>query len=897
MGKAIPVQTVSFQSEWSLFLPGNVHLNKPLHAGMLHSRACFPARLAEGRFCSMHQSSKPNFALPLVEESSHVQPDRTKATALPKAAPYPISSSLLRFMLVFALLLTLIKASQAQTVQMLDSLDGRPIVGMHISDMSGTRSQVSNAKGRFDLSAFAQSDTLLLDHLGYSPVFITVPELNARPKPVTLRLLPSQQMLEAVIISAIRSPERERATAVRVASVNAELIARHAPANSADALATSGEVFVQKSQQGGGSPMMRGFAANRLLIIVDGVRMNNATFRAGNLQNVISIDPLAIESAEVIFGPGSVVYGSDALGGVMAFETLKPRFGTGDSIFFDARAKTRFTSANQGWLGHAQARAGSGHWASVTSMSYNDFGDLRMGRHGPDAWHRPFFVERRNGEDLVIDNSDPNLQVGSGYRQLNLLQKIAYRPNTAWTLQYAFQLSTTNDIPRYDRLIEAVEGIPRHAEWHYGPQEWMFNHFTVNHKKPNALYDEMHLSLAHQRFGESRINRRFGRHERFNRAEVVQAYSAVLDLKRHLGRGCSMDYGVEAIHNDVSSTGFSEDINTGARQPVLPRLPEAVWGSYAAFATLKQNWQGGHELQAGLRYNVFTTRSRWDTTLIDLPFAEAQLFNAAPAASLGYSLSRGAWRYEALTTLGFRAPNVDDVGKVFDSEPGKVTVPNANLHPEQAWNAELGVAYHGERGLQWHFSAYYTYLDRAMVRRNSTFSGNDSILYEGQLSQVQQLQNAAFAEIFGIQARVQWMLPRGWQFQSTLNWQQGKEVDDVGQVSAARHAAPWFGLSRVGYQRKSFYLELNAMYSGGFSFEQLAIEEREKPFIYARDAQGRPFSPSWYTLNFRSSYTMAKHWTLNFGVENITNQRYRTYSSGIAGAGRNWVIGLTWNLL
>jgi hemoglobin/transferrin/lactoferrin receptor protein len=263
---------------------------------------------------------------------------------------------------------------------------------------------------------------------------------------------------------------------------------------------------------------------------------------------------------------------------------------------------------------------------------------------------------------------------------------------------------------------------------------------------------------------------------------------------------------------------------------------------------------------------------------------------------MGYSYTRGAWQYEALATTGFRAPNVDDVGKVFDSEPGKVTVPNADLRTEQAYNAELGMAYHGKRGPHFHLSAFYTYLDRAMVRRNSTFNGQDSIVYEGQLSQIQQLLNAAYAEIYGLQARVDWRLPGGWQLKSSFNWQQGTEVDDAGQVSAARHAAPWFGLSRIGYTYKALYLECNAMYSGGFSHEQLAIEERGKPFIYARDADGRPFSPSWHTFNFRSSYALGKHWRVDFDIENITDQRYRTYSSAIAGSGRNWVFGLTWHL-
>jgi hemoglobin/transferrin/lactoferrin receptor protein len=772
------------------------------------------------------------------------------------------------------------------------ALQGGPIAGVHIRSTTDGESCVSDAFGRFDLSAFAESDTLLISHLNYSPMQVVVGDIRSGPQPFTIALLPEERSLEAVNISAIRNPEHEQPTAARVALLDAELIYQNAPATSADALSATGEVFVQKSQQGGGSPMIRGFAANRLLIVVDGVRMNNAIFRAGNLQNVISIDPLALEGAQVIFGPGSVVYGSDALGGVMAFETLKPVFGKVDSIHVDAKAISRYSSANQGLMGQVQAKVGNGQWASVTSGSYNAFGDLRMGRHGPTDWQRTFFVERRNNEDLAIPNPEPNLQVGSGYRQVNLMQKVAYRPNDSWDFQYAFHLSTTNDIPRYDRLIEVQQAQPRHAEWHYGPQEWMLNQLSINGRRASTLYDELHINLAHQRFGEGRINRRFGSDDRFNREERVQAYSAIIDLNKRLGSSGLLDYGIEWVHNDVRTSGYQENINTGLRASVLPRLPDSEWASYAAFAAFRQKWLGGHTLQIGLRYNAFSMHSRFDTTMIALPFAEASLFNAAPAGSIGYSFTQGEWRYEALATTGFRAPNVDDVGKVFDSEPGSVTVPNAALRPEQAWNAELGLSYHADRAPQFHLSAYYTYLDGAMVRRNSTLNGQDSILYEGVPSQVQQLQNAAYAEVYGVQARLEWMLPGGWQLRSSFNWQRGTEVDNEGLVSPARHAAPWFGLSRIGYSHKGFYLEINAMYSGGFSYEQLAIEERGKPFLYARDAEGRPYSPSWYTLNFRSNYQLDAHWRFDFGVENLSDQRYRSYSSGIAGPGRNWIVGV-----
>ena len=78
------------------------------------------------------------------------------------------------------------------------------------------------------------------------------------------------------------------------------------PQTTADLLGQIGSVFIQKSQMGGGSPMIRGFATNRVLMVADGVRMNNAIYRSGNNQNIISIDPFSLEDAEVIFGPGSI---------------------------------------------------------------------------------------------------------------------------------------------------------------------------------------------------------------------------------------------------------------------------------------------------------------------------------------------------------------------------------------------------------------------------------------------------------------------------------------------------------------------------------------------------------------------------------------------------------------
>lgn len=106
-------------------------------------------------------------------------------------------------------------------------------------------------------------------------------------------------------------------------------------------------------------------------------------------------------------------------------------------------------------------------------------------------------------------------------------------------------------------------------------------------------------------------------------------------------------------------------------------------------------------------------------------------------------------------STGFRSPNIDDLGKVFDSTPGSVTVPNPDLAAETAYNAEVALTRVWGNVLKLDVAAYYTYLKNAMVRRPFTFNGQDSIVYAGELSRVEAIQNAAKATVYGFQAAVE----------------------------------------------------------------------------------------------------------------------------------------------
>ncbi|PMB17241.1 hypothetical protein CEN47_26235 [Fischerella thermalis CCMEE 5319] len=249
-------------------------------------------------------------------------------------------------------------------------------------------------------------------------------------------------------------------------------------------------------------------------------------------------------------------------------------------------------------------------------------------------------------------------------------------------------------------------------------------------------------------------------------------------------------------------------------------------------------------------------------------------------------------KISALVSTGFRAPNVDDIGKVFDSEPGSVTVPNPDLKSEYAYNGELSVIRTFSDRVKTSITGYYTFLNNALVRRNFTLNGQDSIFYDGQLSRVQAIQNAAQATVWGVQALVELELGKRLTFSTQANYQKGEEEMDDGSVSPSRHAAPWFGVSRLTFRASRLNFQVYAMYSGGFTFDMLNVEERGKPEIYAIDPLGRPYSPGWYTLNFKSNYQLNGQVGITAGLENITDQRYRPYSSGIVAPGRNFVFAV-----
>jgi hemoglobin/transferrin/lactoferrin receptor protein len=784
--------------------------------------------------------------------------------------------------------------SMAQKMKVISSETNESIPGVAIFNENKSKSAITDFDGFADISTFNDTEVIVFQHISHTTLKLKKYQITQANNIIVLNT--DANSLDEIVLSVSKFGQKKKDIPQQVVSINSEDVLFNNPQTAADLLQSSGAVYVQKSQLGGGSPLIRGFSTNRLLIAVDGVRFNTAIFRGGNVQNVISIDPFAIERTEVILGPGSVIYGSDAVGGVMNFYTKKPSFSFEDGLSFSGNATARYATANQEKTGHIDFNIGAKEWAFLTSVTYSDFDDLRMGSHGPDDYLRPEYIETINGVDTVVQNDNPQIQRPTGYTQINTMQKIRYMPSEKWNFDLGLFYTTTSDIPRYDRLIRRNDENLREAEWFYGPQEWVSGNLQIrNTAYSNLFYDESVATLSFQRFKESRNDRDFGDTLLFQTEELVNAYTFALDFEKDFTKA-KLNYGVEYVQNTVNSNGQQTDIITGTSERDVSRYPDgSTWQSLAAYVSSQISLGSTLSFQGGLRYNHILVDATFDETLYDFPFSEANIDTGSLTGSAGITWNPNkilGWRINFGTA--FRAPNIDDVGKVFDSEPGSVVVPNPDVSPEYAYNGEVGATLNFDDKVKIDVTTYYTLLEDALVRRDYNLDGATEIVYQNELSRVQAIQNSGAAEIYGFEAALEINFSKTLQLTAKYNVTDGYTEENDGTRAPIRHAAPQFGNGHIIYKKGKFRFDAFAIFNGQFDFEDLAPSQQNNDFLYAKDENGNPYSPRWYTLNFGGQYSLTKALQLNATLENITDQRYQTYSSGLAAPGRNLILAATY---
>lgn len=709
--------------------------------------------------------------------------------------------------------------------------------------------------------------------------------------------------MQDVVIADSKFEGPKQSTARQAVLINRKQIEQINAQRTGDVLMNSGAAFVQMSQQGGGSVVLRGFEASRVLMVVDGVRMNNILYRAGHLQNIITMDNNILDRIEVLYGPSSTVYGSDALGGVVHMRTKNPMLAYGKKFVSTGTAMFRYGSVNNELTGHIDINLGGKKFASLTSATFSRFGDLRMGNYVTNKtaglWTRDYYQSRTNTydtlgnitgqKDTAIANKVNNIQVGSGYWQYDLLQKFLFQQSENISHVVNIQFSNSSNVPRYDRLaVTNSSTILQDAEWYYGPQQRLLAAYDFIWKKAGPL-DIVSIGANYQNIVESRNNRGFGKTFRTERTENVHVIGFHIDMKKQIKKH-ELNFGIDGQFNILKSTALGRNVNVDTTRAADTRYPDGKNNMNYVAAYITHSWKISEKLliNDGLRYNLVTMHSTLTEASRDfypLPYSDIKNVYNAVSGNLGIvGLPGKGFRLAALFSTGFRAPNVDDMSKIFSSVPGSVVVPNSKLKPEYTLNGELTVEKSFLGKLRISATGFYTYFINAITADKATFNGADTILYDGVPSNVTTMVNKGRAYTTGVTATAEADVTNWMSIFASFTYIYGRILTDSTPYPLD-HIPPIYG--RVGF--KAGYKWVNGEFFTVFNGKKRKADYNMLGEDNFNQGSGTDL-PGWFTLNARLGFKPVKWFGLDLGCDNIMDLRYRYFASGISAPGRNFFV-------
>ena len=782
----------------------------------------------------------------------------------------------------------------AQEVRILNVAKNEEVVNVAVYNQDRSESTLSDEEGYISLHEFSELDTLFFQHTSFVSYSCLVSEaVQAKIIKLTRKVV----FVPEYIISATKLEETQRETPHLVDVISSEELKLLTSQTSADILTSSGNVFVQKSQGGGGSPVLRGFEANKILLVVDGIRMNNAIYRGGHLQNSITLDPAILEKTEIVYGPNASMYGSDALGGVIHYITRDPSLAEkGDKFKVNANAYAQLATANSSWKTHLDFNLANEKFGSLTSFTNADYGDIRMGsRRDPylgDFGKCFYYIETFEGIDSMVENSNPLIQKNTGYSQIDLLQKFRYSPNDKIDLIANLQYSTSSNIPRYDMLNDTTDdGNLKYAVWNYGPQ----NRFLASLKSiittDHVFFNKMIVIASYQDIKESRINRKYRSYEEYTQKENVDVYSLSMDVLKKLGRKHRIIYGIDWHTNLVHSAGTLTHLDSVYTEEALSRYPDngSTTSSYAGYASLKSRLGSRFIVTLGGRYNYNLLNASYSDFVSEVPFRTLHMEKSAFTGSLGgIFLPSESSKINLLLSTGYRIPNLDDMAKIR-AKGDQITFPNEDVDPEYTYNAELGFSKTFDGYIQINGTYFVSYLAHVIVRVPYKFEdGSDTLQYQGEYLDTYVNDNSDKGIIHGFSLNMVSDLNSNISFRGTLNYTYGRDLSNDQPLA---HIPPIFGKADFIYNTRKFTHEFYFVYSSWKRMADMTTTGEDN-----EDEATEYGFPGWYTFNLRSTYRFNKTVSIQLALENVFDNFYKPYASGVAAPGINFITTLRINL-
>lgn len=726
---------------------------------------------------------------------------------------------------------------QSLRIHLYDQLTQAPISEAVLSLAGHAQRAHSEGSGSYRFDAVRRGRwSLRIEHPAYTETVVDVDLTEDSTQARDLYLTPATyQLPQAVVITAQREAQDPLDQPQHLSQLSAQQLHDLAPRSTPEALMGVTGVWMQKTNHGGGSPFVRGLTGNQTLLLIDGIRLNNSTYRYGPNQYLSTVDPLLLRRVEVLRGSGAVPYGSDALGGVINLLSRSPQL-TEAGVRVQGRGYAKAMTHDMEYSARAELELGSPRSALLIGGNYKDFGDLVAG-----------------GDSVLAP---------SAYTQRDFDAKWVQLLGRQGQLTLALQHTDQRNVGRYDQVAQRG-----YARWQFDPQQRSLAYLRWVQPGQRPWLRKVRLTVSGQRNVEGRLAQRAGSAREELARDEIRTGGLTLAVVSQPQPNWKIVSGLDAYHDWVGSEASERDTRTGETLVQRGLYPDGATAGQASLFTL-HTWQRGSWLvNAGARYQWVALQTQDDT------FGDQRLRSAALVGNLGlaYRLS-DQQRLTASLNSGFRAPNLNDVSS-FGAFDFGIEVPTNDLSAERSVTAELGYKARQE-ALSLSVVGYHTWLFDLITRVPGTFQGDS--LYQGQA--VYRKANLAQARIMGAEGEAE-HLCGDWRFYGGVAYAYG--ADETG--AALRRISPLHGRLGLRYQRGGWWVLA----------EGLAAARQRRLSGGDIDDHRIPDggTPGWAVFHVRSGYRW--RWLdLTLGLQNLADVRYRYHGSGVDGYGRSAWLAL-----
>jgi hemoglobin/transferrin/lactoferrin receptor protein len=633
--------------------------------------------------------------------------------------------------------------------------------------------------------------------------------------------------LSEVVVTANRTTQQEIKISYTTNVIKRKELNRFQPRTTPEALMGTTGVFVQKTNHGGGSAFIRGLTGNQTLILIDGIRLNNSTFRFGPNQYLNTIDVFTIQQIEVVKGTGSVQYGSDALGGTIQVLTKDAQFS--EAKKWSGGAHTKFMSAGMEQTGRGEFNYSSSKFAATGGVTIRNFGN-------------------------ILGGDTTGFQNPSGYKEWAYDVKLKFLLRKNIELTTAHQQLAQQNVPVYHKV--KLENFLLNE---MNPQQRMLTYAKLKIENSNPFIKTIELTASHQQTKEGRNSQKNGSTVLRKENDEVNTLGFTASVQSVYNKNWTSSSGIDLYNDKVNST--REDINTISQVKKMNRglYPDgAFYGNNSLFSLHQVQWRK-LRLQGGIRYNIFNIR------ISDTSLGKVQLNPSAFVFNAGgiYSITSRQFVFASFSN-NFRAPNVDDMGTLGIVD-FRYELPAYNLNPERSFNYEAGYKY---RSSKLNITATVFYMDLKQLITRVKTEGQQINGYNVYIKE-----NTDRAFIRGAEAEADIEISKCLRLQSGVAYTYGQNKT---RNEPLRRIPPFNGRARITYQKHKWF----AAAENWFASKQSRLAQGDKDDN--RIPQGG--TPGFNVFNLLAGYEW-KQLRVQTGLQNLFNKDYRTHGSGVNGYG------------